>query len=753
MLMKTNWKRILIWAVLFVLIILSILQCNRQIRSNHENQLVENLRIVTNQSVKTVETEMHTQETLLSAMAVAAQATFEKGATVEEVVSILASLNQATEFKRAGFADRYGHAATTDGFFGDIGATPFFRKSVKGEFVFTNTLIDTMGDPEPINVLSAPVYDKNENIVGVVYATYRTEEFQRLFDVSSFETMGSNCIVDEDSTVITETENLPFDSSEESLFSFLESLGPDASQLMGDYYEIGVDEQQRYFRVDGKDAGDYYLYYQTIDMGQVRNQWYVVTIVSAETLSREVSKTMFAISAMLFEILALVILSFILFVYGVAGMEREQRRELEKIAYTDTLTGARNYAYFKEKVSRDDRVGYLVSMDIHSFKMINSICGNEKGDEVICQIYQWICETVAPEDLVAHVNADRFVMFFPRLDKDMVIDKLVQINHRIIHEMKHADVPQLSAYYGITRFERGDTVEKAFSDANFARDSIHEKKDVCYSFFDRCATQHILEEKKMEDAFDEAIAKHEFEVWYQPKISPDSGNIVGAEALIRWRKADGSLVPPNKFIPLFESNGMIRILDEYVFREVCREQHRLKEKGCPLFPISVNLSRASLYSMNLVERYKEIADQVGVAPGMVPIEITESATVDNGPIQILTENFHKAGFPLHMDDFGTGYSSLSSLNSLHFDTLKLDKSLIDYIGNSGGDQLIRHAIALAKDLGMHVTAEGVEDEKQVAFLRRLKCDSIQGFFYSRPLSEQEFEKRFVFGEATAPDRK
>lgn len=751
--MKTNWKRSLIWAVLFVLIILSILQCNRQIRSNHENQLIENLRIVTNQSVKTVETEMHAQETLLSAMVVAAQATLEKGATVEEVVSILASLNQATEFKRAGFADRYGHAATTDGFCGNIGETPFFCESVKGEFVFTNTLIDTMGDPEPINVLSAPVYDKNENIIGVVYATYRTEEFQRLFDVNSFETMGSNCIVDEDSTVITETDNLPFDSSEESLFSFLESLGPDASQTMGEYYENGVDVQQRYFRVDGKDAGDYYIYYQTLNMGQVRNQWYVVTIVSAETLSREVSKTMFAISAMLSEILALVILSFILFAYGVAGMERKQRRELEKIAYTDTLTGGRNYAYFKEKVSGDDRVGYLVSMDIHSFKIINSICGNEKGDEVICQIYQWICETVAPEDLVAHVNADRFVMFFPRLDKDMVIDKLVQINHRIIHEMKHADVPQLSAYYGITRFERGDTVEKAFSDANFARDSIHEKKDVCYSFFDRRATQHILEEKKMEDAFDEAIAKHEFEVWYQPKISPDSGNIVGAEALIRWRKADGSLVPPNKFIPLFESNGMIRILDEYVFREVCREQHRLKENGCPLFPISVNLSRASLYSMNLVERYKEIADQVGVAPGMVPIEITESATVDNGPIQILTENFHKAGFPLQMDDFGTGYSSLSSLNSLHFDTLKLDKSLIDYIGNSGGDQLIRHTIALAKDLGMHVTAEGVEDEKQVAFLRRLKCDSIQGFFYSRPLSEQEFEKRFVFGEATAPDRK
>ncbi|MCI5857936.1 MAG: GGDEF domain-containing protein [Agathobacter sp.] len=741
--MKTNWKRILVWAVLFALIILSILQCNRQIRSNHEKQLVENLRIVTNQSVKTIETELYAQEARLQSMVAEAETTINRGASTDEIIRSLNSLNQLSGFKRVGYADKDGHAATTDGFHGELRDFSFFQKSVKGETVITGTIMDTMGTTEPINVLSAPVYLQNREICGIVYATYRNEAFQRLFDIDSFETAGSNCIVDEESKVISGTENLPFDSNKDTLFSFLESLGPDAADTMGEYYKRGERPDQLYFRVDGSGESDYYLYYQALDMGQVHNQWYVVTIVSAETLHKEVSKTMGAISAMLFEIIALVVISFILFAYDITSMDRKQRKELEKIAYTDPLTGGNNYAYFKEKVSKDDRIGYLVSMDIHSFKMINSVCGNEKGDEVICQIHQWICETVAPEDLVAHVNADRFVMFFPRLDKDVVIDKLTQINHKIIREMKHVDVPQLSAYYGITRLERGDSVEKAFSDANFARDSIHEKKDIFYSFFDRYATQHVLEEKKMEDSFDEAIAKHEFEVWYQPKISPDTQKIVGAEALVRWRRADGSLVSPNKFIPLFETNGMIRILDEYVFREVCKEQKELLDKGCSLFPISVNLSRASLYSMNLVERYKEITQQIGVVPEMVPIEITESATADDGPIQTLAEDFHKAGFPLHMDDFGTGYSSLSSLNSLHFDTLKLDKSLIDYIGNFGGDQLIKHTIALAKDLGMHVTAEGVEDEKQVAFLQQLKCDSIQGFYYSRPLSALEFEKRYA----------
>ena len=143
----------------------------------------------------------------------------------------------------------------------------------------------------------------------------------------------------------------------------------------------------------------------------------------------------------------------------------------------------------------------------------------------------------------------------------------------------------------------------------------------------------------------------------------------------------------------------------------------------------------------------------GIEPKFINLEITETASIDGGELLDMNmKRLRSLGCHFSMDDFGTGYSNLAQMAKVRFELVKLDKSLIDYIGNSGGDQLIRHAIALAKDLGMHVTAEGVEDEKQVAFLRRLKCDSIQGFFYSRPLSEQEFEKRFVFGEATAPDR-
>lgn len=740
--MKKNWKRMAILSVLFGLIILSIVQCNRQITQIHENQLVNQLRLVTQLNIKTMEAELRAQQTRVLSMAVEIGTTIDNGNSVDDIIGVLASMNQVAGFKRVGFVDAKGIAVTTDGYRNDLSFRDFYQRSMKGEFVITGTLTDVLGIAEPINVFSAPVYKADGTICGVVFASYRNEQFQSLFNLDSFESTGSNCIVDEESRVMVATKNLPFDPEEYTLWKYMESISPEEKANMEKYYRYETDRNQLYFRIDGGNDDDYYIYYEAMDMGEFNEKWYVVTMVTTDSFRAEVSNTMWAINAMLFEVGALVVMAFLLFTYDINRMEKKQRRELEQVAYVDPLTGGNNYAYFKEKVSRDDRIGYIVSMDIHAFKMINSVCGNEKGDEIISGIHQWIRESVSPEDLVAHVNSDRFVMFFPRLEKEAVIQKLTKINQKIIDETKKADVPQLSAYFGIAWFERGASVEKVFSDANFARDSIHDKKDIFYTFFDKYVTQHILEEKKIEDSFDLAIANHEFEVWYQPKFSPDTRKIVGAEALVRWRRPDGSLVSPGKFIPIFEGNGMIKPLDEYVFREVCLEQKKLMDNGVEIFPISVNLSRASLYSMNLVEHYKEITEEIGVDPTSVPIEITESAMVDDDSVRGLADEFYRTGFPLHMDDFGSGYSSLASLNRMHFDTLKLDKSLIDFIGNFGGDQLIKHTIALAKDLGMHVTAEGVEEESQVIFLQELRCDSIQGFYYSKPVPQEEFEKMF-----------
>jgi diguanylate cyclase (GGDEF)-like protein len=430
-------------------------------------------------------------------------------------------------------------------------------------------------------------------------------------------------------------------------------------------------------------------------------------------------------------------------IFGFADISKEKIKELERYAYVDPVTGGDNYTCFKEKLRAKTVRGFLVSMDIHSFKVVNSVCGTTTGDEILREIWKCIKANIGKNDLAAHINADHYIIFYGTEDRNLVTERLERITLQLARRSVELNVPQQLPYFGISIWEPEKRIEQIYNEANIARHEVKHRKDINQAFFSQEDAARILQEKQMEDAFKGSLRNKRFEVWYQPKYDPGTGAVVGAEALVRWRNSDGSLISPGTFIPLFERNGMIRHLDEYVFRAVCMQQVRWQQQGCRIFPISVNLSRASLYFQNVVERYRKIAKEIGIDPAYVPIEITETAALDDKEIRRLADHFYEAGFPLHMDDFGSGYSSFATLNIMHFDTLKLDKSLIDYIGNYSGDRLLEHTIALAKELGMHVTAEGVENREQVVFLQELNCDSIQGFYFSKPLPMEEFSQKIM----------
>lgn len=425
---------------------------------------------------------------------------------------------------------------------------------------------------------------------------------------------------------------------------------------------------------------------------------------------------------------------------GFSDVSSEKERELERMAYVDRVTGGPNYESFKKKLRDMPSSGYMISMDVHSFKIINSICGVTKGDETLKEIWKCIEKVLYDGDIAGHINADRFVIFSNTFDESKVCSKLNILKDDLRVLSENLKIPSVIPYFGITKWNPGKKVEEAYSEANFAKNRIKDRKDVDSQFYSEADTKKMLEEKAMEDAFIDDLQNGRFEVWYQPKYSPEDEKLIGAEGLIRWRLKDGSLMSPAKFIPLFERDGLIKILDEYVFRNVCNKQMEWKRKGLGVIPVSINLSRASLYFESVVKQYHSIASEIGVDTELVPIEITESAAIDNENIKALADRFHSKGFSLMVDDFGAGYSSLATLNMKCFDTLKIDKSLIDYIGDFSGEKLLEHTIALAKDLGLNVTAEGVETEEQVDFLRKINCDSIQGYYYSKPLPEQEFKK-------------
>ncbi|MCR5467994.1 MAG: GGDEF domain-containing phosphodiesterase [Lachnospiraceae bacterium] len=425
-------------------------------------------------------------------------------------------------------------------------------------------------------------------------------------------------------------------------------------------------------------------------------------------------------------------------VIGFANVSKEKNVELMHLAYDDAITGGRNFTFFNESLKQVNNEGTIVTVDIKSFKIVNEVCGMSKGDVILRHVSDIIEKQVEGKGFYGHLNADHFIVFLDTTKEDEVKELLENITENVEALVVLFDIPKISAYFGVTRWRVGMRTNVAISEANTAKHNIKGINGPNLAFYRHEDLEKTIEEKQMEDSFEEALKRHQFEVWYQPKFSPVGHDMIGAEALIRWRKKDGTLVYPNRFIPVFERDGMIPQLDEYVFRAVCEQQKEWLDKFGKTVPISINVSRASLFFDKIVDRYRQIAEDVGVPSELVPLEITESMAETNDMIRDMANKFNDTGFPIHIDDFGTGYSSLSSLNMMKFDTLKIDKSLVDYIGNVSGDSLIKHTIALAKELGFHVTAEGVETKEQVAFLRDHACDSIQGFYYAKPMHADNF---------------
>ena len=376
----------------------------------------------------------------------------------------------------------------------------------------------------------------------------------------------------------------------------------------------------------------------------------------------------------------------------------------------------------------------VVILDVADFKLINGTYGTKKGYEVLVYLSNAFRYYVKNGLLTRYEGDQLLGLFHSKVKMDVE-----RINRNINKIAEEAPIPNIRIKVGI--YEDVDTnlsIPIICDRALMAEKSISKDFKTNVAFYTDELNQKQLAQRQMENDFKSAIANREFKVYYQPKYDVNTESIVGAEALVRWQKTDGTLISPGAFIPLFESDGLVVHLDEYVFESVCQFQKERMENKLPMVPISVNLSRASIHFSDVVDRYVDIVNQKQIPFECVPIELTESATLYSEKILEITDQLVNAGFTLHMDDFGSGYSSLTSLNELNFSTVKLDKSLIDYIDQVRGKKIVQQAIDLGHGLDMKVVAEGVESKEQKDCLKEMHCDMIQGFYYSKPLKQEDF---------------
>ena len=380
---------------------------------------------------------------------------------------------------------------------------------------------------------------------------------------------------------------------------------------------------------------------------------------------------------------------------------------------------------------------HLVIADIRDFKLINSSYGEKVGDEILCYLAKTYTNMIKT-GLVSRYGSDQFVCIAYG-ECDLSSETMTKLEKEIAG---NAPIPNLMIKYGIYENIDKSLPVSVICDRGFmAIRSIRDNYECSVAYYTEKMKQKQMRDRELENRFESALRNGEFVAYFQPKYDVKTEKISGAESLVRWINPDGSMVMPGEFIPLYERDGLIVKLDEYIFRYVCEFQRERMENGEELIPVSVNLSRASIHHSGVAERYMEIIKENGIPFSCVPIELTETATLNRVVIRDFTERLVNAGFALHMDDFGAGYSSLITLSELPFDTMKIDKSLIDGISQQKGRIVVLQGIILGHGLGMKVVAEGVESAEQVELLREMECDDIQGFYYSRPLPKDEFIKK------------
>jgi diguanylate cyclase (GGDEF)-like protein len=441
--------------------------------------------------------------------------------------------------------------------------------------------------------------------------------------------------------------------------------------------------------------------------------------------------------------------------YGIASLrEAEQRsrfeRELEHQANFDALTGLANRftleARLTQSVADAKRHGNklaLMSIDLDRFKLVNDTLGHGVGDQLLTEVARLLSAAVRESDTVARLGGDEFVVLLKDIeamaDAATVAGKLIAALNTPICIDGHEIRP--SASIGISLFpDDGEDVSTLMRNADTAMHHAKALGGGSFRFFAPQMNERVAARFAMEADLRRALEHGELLVYYQPQVSLSSGVMTGAEALVRWRHPSKGMVSPAEFIPLAEETGLIEPLGEWVIGSVCRQLRAWLDAGVPVQPVAVNLSARQFRQSELVPLIAQSLADNGLDPALLTLEITEGAVMHDVEAAVVTVRQLKAlGVRLSLDDFGTGYSSLSYLKRFPIDHLKIDQSFVREITTDPDSAVICNAvIGLAHSLRMTVIAEGVETEAQMQYLRRQRCDEMQGYLFSKPVPAQEF---------------
>lgn len=589
-------------------------------------------------------------------------------------------------------------------------------------------------------VYTADLYQNGE-MIGVLCGGVSSDELQEIITVKSFKKRGSSYIIDGENQVLLAAESkekfqswdfIRAQNKNKKISENIEKMQEDlANGKNGDFR----------FKISNK---RYYLAYAPTGV----ENWASVTIVPSDLFTGFSNEHMNRILGSLVGTMLIYLgLFFLLF-----KNYNENEERIKRLAFLDEVTGGINKLEFQmryQELCRQKKADQyaIVLMNVADFKMINKNFGTNCGDKMLRYFYSVIVSFLREKDgeFAARTEVDHFFLCLKEKDPQKIKERLLKIVKQI-NSFDRTDLPK----YRIRFLNGVSFVEDPHTDITVIQDQAREalknqnngNGDVC-GFYDLVIAKRMQRQKDMEQQFLASIAARDFHVYMQPKVSLKKGTIEGAEALVRWECPGIGFISPNEFIPILENNGKIRILDKYVFEKVCIWMKNRKEQNKKLYPISVNLSRYHFMDTDFIIDYADTADKYSVERSLIEFEVTETILLDENHLEKVREGIrkiHEYGFKCALDDFGVGFSPLTLLRSFEIDVLKLDRSFFQELDYQKSQDVLSCIVELAEKLKIETVAEGIETKEQIELIKALRCDIVQGYYFSKPLPMRAFEE-------------
>lgn len=709
------------------------------------NDTKERLLEVADRTTDTMKIKLQSGITELKNLSTAIS--LKSGYNTEEMKDVLYNYVKESSFQRIELIDPNGDGYSND--FKDINFSDreYFQKAMNGEVNISNFMQEKVSG-EIGSTFAVPIFNENNEVIGVLAASKAISEFKKLLDVNILGGEGYLALVDSSGAIITSQNHKNYDSG-------ITDLREVKFENNNTFVDCSRKFEKGVLKTQSSSNDSKYIAYAPIGI----NNWYIISIVPASSIEKNIT-SLNNISSLMWismSILLLIIVTYIIY------SKRKADDKLEKIAFVDSVTNDPNYNSFfydfNKRMSKEYKNSYaLVTLDIDKFKVVNDVFGYENGDDILRHMAFVICGNLTQNEIYARHSADNFLILLEYIDEDSMLNRMDSMTIEILNNLDKV-IKNMSGRiysykfilnYGICIIDdKKDPLDLIVDRANLAKKRVKGSHKTTGAIYTKDLREKMLMEKELENYMDKALREKQFKVYFQPEVSFKTGKIIGAEALVRWYHPEKGIIYPDKFIPLFEKNQFIKKLDYYMFNEVAFYIQKWESEGIVLpKTLSINLSRVHLSDLDLVDELLKIVKDHNVEPSKIGIELTESAFFEDTDLIInVMEKLKNAGFKIYIDDFGSGYSSLNTLKDLKVDYLKFDRGFLTNLeDNKKGQAILHNLVNMARDISICTVAEGVETVAQANFLREKGFDIAQGYYYYKPMTAKELRDKLINDE-------